>query len=103
MSQQTGIEAIATPRDMTAGLASGCYLAQVRAGPGSDVPGVIYATRATAPATSERAAWFRAGPGESFVFRVAAALLPTWVAVDPDFLAFVPGATVAVALARTGA
>ena len=91
-----GFTATSTPKDITADLAPGCYLAQVK--------GVLYyTTSATAPArtaTTFRKKWFRAEQFSTFTFRVGPGLDPVWVTSAertefPD--------TTDIVIARTGA
>ena len=102
MAQRGHFRATDTPRDITAGLDEGQYVGQVRGLRGdSNLAGVIYATATAAPAVTDD--YFQAGPEEAFVFCVGAGVDPTWVAVDPEFDALLPGVEVVVAVARTGA
>lgn len=63
-----------TPTDLTASLADGCYLAQVRDHP--DAVGVLYAAATSAPAVDD--AYFAARGGEFFTFVVDDDEPPTW-------------------------
>ena len=77
MSQGPGIEATATPKDITAGLDPGRYVAQVKGG-----GKVYYATATRAPVrtdTTFNRTWFAAERGETFTFRVGAGIPPTWI------------------------
>lgn len=88
MPQIAHVDVGATPVELTAGLAAGCYVAQA----GGDPPGrgVLFATAANVPSDTED--FFAARAGEYFTF--AAGGTPTWAKSD------VPGLTVTVALAR---
>ncbi len=94
MSQTPHFVATETPADIGDGLAPGCYVAQVRGGPG--LPGVIYATAAMPPASLED--YFQCERGAAFVFTVGPGEPATWVRFDPEASAYgVIEAPVAVA------
>lgn len=93
MAQVPHIEAGDTPTDISAGVADGCYVAQVAAGLAEiGDQAVLYATAETAP--TDDADYFRAGYGEFFTFTVGDDQPATWVKTS------MPGLTVPVALAR---
>ena len=78
MSQLPAIPLTATPKDVTAGLDAGGYLAQCR--PKS--ARALYATRETAPSDSDD--YFVCSNGSFFTFRAGEGCSPTWVrTVDP--------------------
>lgn len=72
--QLAHIEVGDTPTDLTAGLAAGLYIAQVRDQPGT--VGALYASRATAPTVDVD--YFAALGGEFFTFIVGIAEPTTW-------------------------
>lgn len=78
MGQIAHVDVGDSPTDITAGLADGCYVAQVVAGlAGIGDQAVLYATREMAP--SDDADYFRAAFGEFFTFTVGDGQPPTWV------------------------
>ena len=88
MAQIAHVDVGATPVDLTAGLAAGCYVGQV----GGDPPGrgLLFATAAAAP--SDDSDYFAARAGAYFTF--ASGGTATWAKSD------IVGVTVTVALAR---
>ncbi len=79
MTQGAHFTASATPADITAGLAAGCYIAQPRGVAGT--PGVIYATAPAAPADTDD--YYQCGIEEAFRFTAGSDEPPVWVATDP--------------------
>ena len=80
MTQQPHFDAGEAAADITEGLSPGCYLAQVRGG-ATGALGVLYATRAQAPASDDD--YFECRIGATFIFRAGSGVGPTWVKVDP--------------------
>ena len=74
MAQLAHVEVGDTAIDLTAGLADGLYIAQVRDQPGA--VGVLYASRVTAPSVDVD--YFAARAGEFFTFIVGTAEPTTW-------------------------
>ena len=98
MSQQPAFEATNTPADITDGLAAGCYVGQPIGYRG--LPGVRFATAASAPADAD--SYFQAAMGDPFTFRVGSGIPATWVVLDPDLVRTTETVRLPVALARTG-
>lgn len=77
MAQRAHIDIGGDAVELTAGLDTGCYIAQVRATAETvDVPRLLYATAETAPA--DDGDWFEASLGQFFRFTKSAALPATW-------------------------
>ncbi len=68
--------------DIAAGLAPGCYVAQVRGLGDLHFVAVLYATAISPPA--DDADWFQAVQGAAFRFNAGSGLAPTWVKVAPQ-------------------
>ena len=80
------ITATGVPQDIAAGLATGCYLGQVRHSPDRTSRGVLYASAEAAP--DDLGAYFEAtyASGEQagfFRFDVTTTSLPVWVRAAP--------------------
>ena len=68
--------------DISAGLAPGCYVAQVGGFGTNDFVAVLYATAISAPA--DEADWFQAVQGAAFWFTAGGGIAATWVKVSPE-------------------
>ena len=90
MAQEAHIEVGDTPVDLTVGLDTGCYLAQVRVF--GDV-GVLYATVPMAPDDDDD--FFLAPGGTFFTFTAGLGVASTWAKSS------LAGYVMAVAVART--
>ena len=66
-----------TPVDVTANLAVGDYIAQVRHGVPVDGLGVLYGTATTAPISDDD--YFECRATLYFTFKVGSGIAPTWV------------------------
>ena len=98
MAQVEPFVASAVAADISAMLAEGDFLAQVRAGIDASAIIVLYATAPLPPSYSS--GYFQAAPGDAFRFSAGPSCPPTWVRVAPATLADLPGLTVPIALAR---
>ena len=77
MAQEPAFEVTAAAQDISAGREDGCFIATISIDSSAVAPGVLYASKAMAPAAD--ADYFPLDFGQFFSFRAGPDVMATWV------------------------